>query len=107
MGLKLSYKFDEPNVEEDYPGQMNEYRRQKVVEAAMSAIHHILDEGSDGSVEEADFLYSVLAVKLIESNHGRVQSRMLRHDLEQRHHVNLSVTSRQRTQTAPNETPTD
>ena len=78
----LKTKIEEAkDIEEDYPGQINEYRRQLIVEAAMEAADEMIMECSDGSVEETDYLTSVVAVKWAEKVRCAVTSKLLRSQL--------------------------
>jgi hypothetical protein len=66
---------------EDFRGQTDELRRHLTLESALHAADELLTEGSDGSVEEADYLASALMLKLAERVHLRNQSNMLRRDI--------------------------
>jgi hypothetical protein len=67
--------------EEDYPGQTNEIRRNFIVQYAVDAAQALIDEGSNGTVEETDFLISAVTSKFVERCHLTVQSRLLRAEL--------------------------
>lgn len=61
--LTLNIQIDDLE-EEDYRGQRDEYRRSKIVDAAVDAAVSVMCEFSDGSVEEAAFLNAAVALRL-------------------------------------------
>jgi len=78
---KLKKKLAEvesSRADEDYSGQTNEYRLQIIIEAASEAADELIMEGSDGSVEETDFLTSAVAQKMNNRVHQSIVSRLLR-----------------------------
>lgn len=52
--------------EEDYPGQNDEIRRERLVRSAVEAADRILCDGADGSVEEINWLTSQVALRFAE-----------------------------------------
>lgn len=81
MTITLNRKFEIHQVTEDgtpeHTCENSEYRRQQVLQAAMDAIYSVLDQGSDGSVEESDFLLSSVALRLLQSVNSRHISALL------------------------------
>lgn len=70
-------------VEEDYPGQVDEHRRQLILEAAVAAADEIIIQGANATEEEIDFLTSLVAQKFAEKVHCSLTARLLRKQLEQ------------------------
>lgn len=64
--------------DEDFPGQLADYRRRCVVDAAVAAADELILEGSDGSVEETDFITSAVAMQLVNKVHIAMQGKLLR-----------------------------
>lgn len=78
---ELRQKLDEAEkhrANDDFPGQTDEYRWQLIVEAAVEAADRIIMEGSDGSVEETDFLTATVALRFDQKVHQAVQSKLLK-----------------------------
>jgi hypothetical protein len=50
-------------TDEDYPGQQDEIRRNRLIEEAVKAGDRIILGGCDGSVEETDYLTAAVALK--------------------------------------------
>ena len=77
---ELREKLDEIKSrrdEDDYPGQTDEYRVQLIIEAAVEAADDLILEGTDGSVEETDYLTSAVAIKFAEKAHCSLSHRLL------------------------------
>lgn len=56
----------------------DEYRRQLIVEAAISCVHEILNQGATRDDPlEADYLLSAVGLKLHESAHSRLVSTLM------------------------------
>lgn len=72
-------------MEEDYPGQNYDVRRQKAIEEAVRKVMHVILEASDGSVEESNYLEAEIGLKIIEQVVSRISSQLLCKDLEKRH----------------------
>jgi hypothetical protein len=68
-------------IEEEFPGQRDDHRRQVIIEAAVRAADELIMEGSDGSEEETHYLTSMVAIKLVEKVHFPIQGRLLHCDL--------------------------
>lgn len=68
---------DDPEGE-DYPGQIDEMRRHAIVQMAQEAADEIIMEGSDGSVEETDYLTSAVAQVMNNRVHQANVGRLLR-----------------------------
>jgi len=64
--------------EEDYPGQIDEMRRHAIVQMAQEAADELIMEGSDGSVEETDYLTSAVAMVMNNRVHQANVGRLLR-----------------------------
>jgi excisionase family DNA binding protein len=73
------------DTQEDFPGQNDEYRLQKTVERAVREADIIIMDGSNGSVEETDYLTSKVAEVFAQKAHQAVVARLLRYSLEKRH----------------------
>jgi hypothetical protein len=69
---------------EDYPGQENERRREKLVYNAVTAGDRILMDGSDGSVEELDALTAEVASKWADKARMAAQARLRSKDMMER-----------------------
>lgn len=70
--------------EEDYPGQQREMERERTITEAVAAADQIIMAFSDGSVEELDYLTSAVTKRFMGKVHGRNQSKLLAHDLQER-----------------------
>lgn len=70
---------------EDYPGQHDEIRREKLIKEAVEVADRILLEGSDGSVEELAYLTARVAHRWSEKVLGSTSTKLLSKDLEKRH----------------------
>ncbi len=70
-------------LEEDYPGQLKESRRYKILERAVDLADGILVDYSDGEVEELDWLTARVAESFLSRVVVRLQSSMLRKDMEE------------------------
>jgi hypothetical protein len=81
---KMLKEAESLRLSDDYPGQTDEFRRQRIIEMAMEAADEIIMEGSDGSEEETNFLTSAVAVKMVGKVHFPIQGQLLRRDLEAR-----------------------
>lgn len=53
-------------VDEDYPGQSNEYIQQEVIRLAVGLVDDVVIEASDGTVEQTDLLTTEIMYKLVE-----------------------------------------
>ncbi len=62
--------------------EKREYERQQIVQRAVEAADRIILDGSDGSVEETNWLTAEVAGKFNEKVHIVFQSALLRSDLE-------------------------
>ena len=71
----------EANGDDDFIGQADEYRRQVIVDMAVKAADEIIKEGSDGSVEETEYLTSAIAEKLVGKAHIANIRRLLSKDI--------------------------
>lgn len=70
--------------EENYPGEHRDIERQQIIEKAAEAADRIIMDGSDGSVEETDYLTAKVADRLLGHLMTRVSSNLLRRDFEKR-----------------------
>lgn len=59
-----------------------EYEREEIVRKAVQAADRIILDGSDGSVEETDWLTVEVASRFNKKVHGRIGGNLLRKDLE-------------------------
>lgn len=62
----------------------DERRRAQLIFDAVSAADRILMGGSNGSVEELDYLTGAVAAKFVEKVFIRLQSELMRRDLQRR-----------------------
>lgn len=62
--------------------EQREYHRHQVIRKAVEAADHIILEGSDGSVEETNFLTAEVARKIMERALLPFNTAMMRKDLE-------------------------
>lgn len=82
--VNTKYPIEEPDNEEDYPGQKRERERQRIIEQAVSAADTIILDGSNGSVEETDYLTGQVAEKFLYKVCCRLTAQLLKHDLDKR-----------------------
>lgn len=68
-----AYKKDE-----DFPGEVAEHRRAKIIEMAVEAADELIMEGSDGSVEETDFLTAAVAMRFNQKVYQGLTANLLR-----------------------------
>jgi hypothetical protein len=64
--------------------EIDAVRRHDLVEKAISVIHQILLEGSDGSLEETEYLYSAVALELAKTTNIAVTARLLKREVLRR-----------------------
>lgn len=64
--------------------QERKFRRDKIIESAVSAADGIILDGSDGSVEETNYLTAIVAKKFTEKALLPLQTAMQKKDLEER-----------------------
>ena len=69
---------------EDERAQLNDYRRQRIVEDAVSAADEILMKQANGTVEELDHLTACMAKEFVGKVHGRVMMVMMRAESEEK-----------------------
>jgi hypothetical protein len=69
-------------IEEDFPGQKAEHRRQVIVRYTVDAAQNLIDEGSDGSVEETEYLTSRVASEFVKRVEGFFTRRLMMADLQ-------------------------
>lgn len=62
--------------------EQQEYHRRQVIQKAVDAADNIIMEGSDGSVEETNFLTAEVASKIMVKALLPFQTEILRKDLE-------------------------
>lgn len=62
--------------------EKREYHRHQVIQKAVEAADYIILEGSDGSVEETNFLTANVASKMMEKALHPFGTEMLKKDLE-------------------------
>lgn len=62
--------------------EQREYERNQIIEKAVRAADHIILEGSDGSIEETNYLTSEVAKKFMDRALLPFNSNMLSKDLE-------------------------
>lgn len=65
-----------------YEREEREYHRHQVIQKAVAAADHIILDGSDGSVEETNYLTARVAEQLIGKALHPINTAMLRKDLE-------------------------
>lgn len=63
--------------------EQREYERQEIIRKAVEAADCIILDGSDGSVEETDWLTSEVAKKFVEKVNIAMSTKLVRKDLEQ------------------------
>lgn len=62
--------------------EWREYERQEIIKKAVEATDHIILEGSDGSIEETNFLTAEVARKIMDRALLPFNTEMLKKDLE-------------------------
>jgi hypothetical protein len=65
--------------------QEEDMRRQHIIQNAVEAADRIIMDGSNGDVEETDYLTGEVANQFVQKVTGRLQSILLRYDIEKRH----------------------
>lgn len=73
-----------PVRDEDYPGQKDEIRRERLIKMAVEAGDRILMQGSDGSAEELEYMTAAVAKAWTEKCFGSTMSRLLSRDIQER-----------------------
>jgi hypothetical protein len=71
-------------LEEDYPGQRDEVRRNLIVRYAEEAAMNVVDVGSNGSLQEEEYLFSCIAMKFVERIHHTFVRELLMADFAAR-----------------------
>lgn len=71
--------------DELYPGAKRDGERQHIIKDAVFAAESVIMDGSDGSVEESDWLTSKVALELVQRVHGANDARLARYDGENRY----------------------
>ncbi len=59
-----------------------EYERQEIVRSAVQAADRVIMDGSDGSVEETNWLTSEVAKCFVDKVHNGLMSALMRKDME-------------------------
>jgi hypothetical protein len=62
--------------------EKREMERAQLVNQAVEAADRIIMDGTDGSVEETDYLTSEVSKRFVEKVHISVSSKLMRRDLE-------------------------
>lgn len=62
--------------------EQREYERQRIVQGAVEAANRIIMDGSDGSVEETDWLTSQVAKRFVEKVDMALNAKLTRRDYE-------------------------
>lgn len=62
--------------------EQREHERRKIVDEAVSTADRIILDGSDGSVEETDWLTSEVAKRFVEKVNIAMSAKLARRDLE-------------------------
>lgn len=81
MTIKIEHTIDIADRESfaDEPLAYDEYRRQRIVSAAVALVHDVLYRGGDGTVEEQDLLLASVLLKLADSvHHGAYMAVMMK-----------------------------
>lgn len=73
-------------LHEEYPGQKDQARRDKIVELVVDLADRVIMEGSSGETEETDYLTARVASRFVEKVQGRAWAQLARADLERRGH---------------------
>ena len=77
---QMSNEFDE-----EYPGQLDEMRRQRLIREAVRTADRIILGGSDGSVEEALYLTTMVAHAFAEKVRMSITAALLNRELKRRY----------------------
>lgn len=72
------------DFKEDYPGQADEIRRDRLVRKAIDAADGIICEGADGSVEEINFLTSRVALAFHDKVHCAITAALRAKEMKER-----------------------
>lgn len=62
--------------------EQREHERQEIIREAVNAADRIILDGSDGTVEETDWLTSEVAKRFVEKVGIRLTSKLVRKDME-------------------------
>lgn len=76
----IEYDANEPGE----VANIQNYRRQKIIEMAAETADRIIMEHSNGSVEETDYLTSSVALKFVSKAHLAISSRLTRLEIRER-----------------------
>lgn len=71
-------------IEEDYPGQADEFRRQELIRKAVQAADRIICDGADGSVEEINWLTVKVAEAFVQKTVIAASSALMRKEMMER-----------------------
>lgn len=77
-------EFVGDDFEEDYPGQKDEIRRERLIQKAVEAGDRIICEGANGTVEELNYLTAKVAEKWATKMATAMTGQLLRNELEAR-----------------------
>lgn len=69
---------------ENYPGESDEYKRQRIIQLAVRLADSVIMKGSDGSREETDYLTAKVAEAFNQKVLISIQSRQLAKQLKER-----------------------
>lgn len=69
---------------EDYPGQKDESRRERIIKRAVELADMFICSHSNGTVEELDYLTAKVAEAFVLKVSGKISSALLTYDLNLR-----------------------
>lgn len=82
----LKIRADSWRLDEDFPGQKEDYFRTKVVELGMSLLTALVSEAAEGSLEEIDYIDSQIASKLVNRMAMQAHAKLQRKQLMEKFH---------------------
>ena len=58
-------KVTAPVYDEKYPGQLNDERRAAIIEKCVDVVSNMIDDSSDGTLEEEHYLTAAITLRLL------------------------------------------
>lgn len=77
MTIKEELVIDIPEIEEDFPGQQGEFRRQEIERAVIGFIYRLADKYTDSVAEDRLVRFSI-GITLLQSFHREAMSDLTR-----------------------------
>jgi hypothetical protein len=81
-GIDFFYQFAIIAAEVFYMEEDNDYRRQRIIREAKEAADRIILDGSEGSVEETNYLTARVAEEMVKTALGPFYAAILKKDMD-------------------------